>query len=83
MTNCWNSLVGFADTGAARELGLMYRQQLPDNTGMLFVFENDRPVEFWMKNTLIPLDMIFVGVDGTVRKVYENVATVSPSLPDS
>jgi uncharacterized membrane protein (UPF0127 family) len=39
---------------------------------MLFVYESPRPASFWMKNTLIPLDMIFVGADGIVRNVHEN-----------
>jgi len=60
----------------------MYRTSLPANTGMLFVFGSDGPVDFWMKNTLIPLDMVFVAADGTVRKVFARVPVVSPALPD-
>jgi uncharacterized membrane protein (UPF0127 family) len=72
-----------ATTPEQQERGLMGRSTLAPNAGMLFVFENDGPEEFWMKNTLIPLDMIFVAADGVVRKVYAKVATVPPSLPDA
>ena len=71
-----------AASDADRERGLMYRTSLPANTGMLFVFGSDGPVDFWMKNTLIPLDMVFIAADGTVRKVFARVPVVSPALPD-
>lgn len=72
-----------ARTEPQREHGLMDRTVLPPHTGMIFVFEADGPVDFWMKDTLVPLDMIFVAADGTVRKVYANVPVVSPKLPDA
>ena len=71
-----------ARTGAQREHGLMNRSTLPDHTGMIFVFADDDVVSFWMKNTLVPLDMIFIGADGTVRRVFANVAVVPATLPD-
>lgn len=71
-----------ARTDAQREYGLMNRTSLPPHTGMIFVFPDDGDVAFWMKNTLLPLDMVFVGADGTVRLVDAKVATVPPSLPD-
>ncbi|MDP3963754.1 MAG: DUF192 domain-containing protein, partial [bacterium] len=49
-----------ADTPEARSQGLMYRESLPENQGMLFVFEQNNQGAFWMKNTLIPLDIIFI-----------------------
>ena len=49
-----------------REKGLMYRQDLEEGEGMLFVFEAEEERSFWMKNTLIPLDILFVGNDRTV-----------------
>ena len=52
--------------------GLMYRQHLPPNHGMLFVFADEKPRSFWMKNTLIPLDMIFVSAGGTVVGIVKN-----------
>jgi uncharacterized membrane protein (UPF0127 family) len=57
-------------------------RHLAAHSGMLFVFDSDMPVAFWMKDTLIPLDMIFVAPDGTVRKVFVRVPVVSPQLPD-
>jgi len=71
-----------ARTEAQREHGLMDRASIAAHTGMIFVFDRDDVVEFWMKDTRVPLDMIFVAGDGTVRRVYSNVAVVSPSLPD-
>lgn len=72
-----------ARTETQREYGLMNRSKVPTHTGMIFVFDSDAPIDFWMKNTLVPLDMIFVGRDGTVRRIFSNVAVVSPSLPDA
>ena len=71
-----------AATAADRERGLMDRRTLAPHTGMLFVFDADAPVEFWMKDTLVPLDMIFVGADGTVRTVYANVPPAQAALAD-
>lgn len=53
-----------ADTPEERQVGLMDRTYLPENTGMLFVFEKELVVYFWMKNTLIPLDIVFFQADG-------------------
>jgi len=64
--------VEVADTPNARSTGLMNREHLDRNAGMLFVYEVPQRVSFWMRNTLIPLDMIFIGPDGIVRRVYEN-----------
>ncbi|MFZ0575363.1 MAG: DUF192 domain-containing protein [Candidatus Cybelea sp.] len=71
-----------ARTEPAREQGLMDRAVLAPHTGMLFVFERDERVDFWMKDTLVPLDMIFIAGDGTVRRVFSNVPVVAPTLPD-
>jgi uncharacterized protein len=57
-----------ARTAQEQSIGLMYRTNLPKNRGMLFVFEPARPVRFWMKNTLIPLDMIFMS-NGVVKYI--------------
>ncbi|MEO9780348.1 MAG: DUF192 domain-containing protein [Sedimentitalea sp.] len=65
---------GFAvetvDTPKARSRGLMFRESMPRGSGMLFVYEAPRRASFWMKNTLIPLDMIFVDKTGTVKHVH-------------
>lgn len=75
-------VVEVARTEAEREHGLMDRKVLAAHTGMLFVFDADEPVAFWMKDTLVPLDMIFIGTDGRVRRVFANVAVVAPALAD-
>ena len=72
-----------ANSQAAREHGLMDRTVIPPHTGMLFVFDSDGPVDFWMKDTLVPLDMIFIGSDWRVRSVAADVSVVSPETPDS
>ena len=66
-----------ADTPETRTRGLMYRRELPDGRGMLFVFDKEADQEFWMKNTLIPLDMIFIGGDGRVVGVHANATPLS------
>ena len=69
--------VEIANNEASREKGLMYRRFMPADRGMLFEFERDEPVAFWMKNTLIPLDMIFIGADGAVVDVHERAVPLS------
>ncbi len=59
-----------ADDPAERARGLMYRESLPSGAGMLFVYEEPGSPSFWMRNTLIPLDMIFVRPDGAVQHVH-------------
>jgi len=64
--------VEVADDAEERAQGLMHRDHLPTGAGMLFVYEQPQRVAFWMRNTRIPLDMIFVDGDGRVAKVHEN-----------
>lgn len=64
--------VEIADDAEERARGLMFRERLAASAGMLFVYETAQPVAFWMKNTLIPLDMIFLDASGVVTKVHEN-----------
>jgi uncharacterized membrane protein (UPF0127 family) len=64
--------VALADDPTERARGLMYVESLPMLGGMLFVYPEPQSVTFWMKNTLIPLDMLFVGPDGTILSIHEN-----------
>ena len=63
-------LVEIADTIAERSRGLMFRESMPRRSGMLFVYDRPGPASFWMKNTLIPLDMIFIDQTGTVAHIH-------------
>ncbi len=65
-----------AKTSEQQRIGLMYRQSLEKNRGMIFLFEQLRPVKFWMKNVNISLDMIFLA-NGTVKEVIINVPPCS------
>lgn len=62
--------VEIADEPAERALGLMNRSSLPPDHGMLFVYQRPQPASFWMKNTLIPLDMLFFDKHGLLRHVH-------------
>ncbi len=66
-----------ADTDANRSEGLMYVTKLPADTGMLFVFDQEMPQSFWMKNTLIPLSIGFIDSNGTLVDVQEMVPASS------
>jgi uncharacterized membrane protein (UPF0127 family) len=60
-----------ARTEAERARGLMYRKSLNDGKGMLFVFEKDEILSFWMKNTLIPLSIAFIASDGRILEIRD------------
>lgn len=64
--------VELADTGPERAQGLMFRESLPSSAGMLFLYDSPQRASFWMKNTLIPLDMIFADQTGRVMRVHSN-----------
>jgi hypothetical protein len=63
--------------------GLMYRRSLPRDAGMLFDFGRTRPAEFWMKNTLIPLDMLFIAADGHIADIHERAVPLSEATIES
>ncbi len=66
--------VRIADDFAERARGLMYAESLPRGEGMLFLYDRPQPVSFWMKNTLVPLDLLFMDETGRVVRVHENAA---------
>lgn len=69
--------VEIADNDVSRERGLMFRKSLAADRGMLFDFKTPQPVAFWMKNTLIPLDMLFVGQDGHIISIARGATPMS------
>lgn len=74
--------VEVVDTPAGRQLGLMYREALAPDSGMLFVFPESRPQAFWMRNTKIPLDICFIGDDGRIATIHRRTTPFSEaSLP--
>jgi uncharacterized protein len=72
--------VELAVTPAQEEQGLMYREHLDPDAGMLFVFNDTAPRSFWMKNTLIPLDMLFIAADGHVVDIHERAVPLSEDI---
>ena len=69
--------IEIADTPETQMKGLMGRGALDDNSGMLFIFERIEPQKFWMKNTPVPLDIIFVGEDGCILNIVESTTPMS------
>jgi uncharacterized membrane protein (UPF0127 family) len=66
-----------ADDPAERARGLMFRREMADEHGMLFDFGAEEPASFWMANTYIPLDMIFIKSDGTIESIAERATPLS------
>jgi len=62
--------VEVASTPDKQERGLMFRQSLPEDEGMLFIFKEPQELNFWMRNTLIPLDIAFIGADGVILNIH-------------
>ena len=80
--NRFDFVVELALTPQQQGRGLMFRESLPPNGGMLFIFPRERPASFWMKNTPLPLDIIFIRSDGTIANIHEQTEPFSEdSLP--
>lgn len=75
--------VWIADDAERRARGLMFVEQLDADAGMLFIYPQAQPISMWMKNTHIPLDMLFVGPDGRIEHVVENTKPMSLDAIDS
>lgn len=77
--------IEIANTPDEQEQGLMFRRQMPDDHGMLFAFDHSEPLAFWMKNTPMPLDLIFISARGVVKAVRNGVPfstdIISPNAP--
>jgi uncharacterized membrane protein (UPF0127 family) len=72
--------VEMATTEEEKTTGLMYRKELADGKGMLFDFSPEQEVSMWMKNTYIPLDMIFIRADGRILRIAENTEPMSTKI---
>jgi hypothetical protein len=72
--------VEIAKDAATRAKGLMFRRFMPEDRGMLFEFEKNEPVSFWMKNTYISLDMIFIAPNGEVTRIAAHAEPLSEAI---
>ncbi len=72
--------IELAGTEQQRVMGLMYRRSLPADAGMLFLYDTPQPILMWMKNTIIPLDMIFIGADRRVHRIEKRTEPFSTAL---
>ncbi len=75
--------VEIARTEAAKEQGLMYRPSMAADAGMIFIYDQPLIANFWMKNTLIPLDMLFVGADGHIVNIAKRAVPMSEAVVSS
>ena len=75
--------VEVARTPSEQETGLMFRTSVSPEGGMLFIWKGEQDSQMWMKNTLVPLDMVFIGGDGTVKAIVENTVPESLAIIDS
>lgn len=71
-----------ADTPQKREHGLMFVKKLPENEGMIFIFDDNQELSFWMKNTLIDLDMVFIDSNKIVTSIAEQMPHSYTYTPD-
>lgn len=76
-------VVDVVDTPEQRERGLMHRKSLPKDYGMMFVFAHEGGMQFWMKNTWVPLDMVFIGKDKRITKLHRGVKASTEKTTDA
>jgi uncharacterized membrane protein (UPF0127 family) len=74
--------IDLVDTPATREIGLMCVKKMPRTYGMLFVFSQDMDLNFWMKNTLVPLDILWIGPDKKITVIHEKLHESTVDTPD-
>ena len=72
-----------ADSVAKREKGLMCVTKMPKDYGMLFAFPGEQPLGFWMKNTLVPLDIVFIGADKKITSIAASLKASTTETPDA
>jgi uncharacterized membrane protein (UPF0127 family) len=75
--------IWLADTPAQQQQGLMWVQQLPPDHGMLFLLPQTRSMSMWMKNTYVPLDMVFFDARGRILRIHEHAVPLSEAIIDS
>ena len=75
-------IIDVADTPAQREKGLMFRKKLPQDYGLLFVFPQALGLQFWMKNTWVSLDIVFIGPDKVITRVHRRVRPSTQKTTD-
>lgn len=75
--------IEIANSGGERALGLMYRRDLPADAGMLFLYDPPQPITMWMRNTILSLDMIFIGADGRVHRIESHTQPFSTEIISS
>ena len=75
--------VELAETSEQKSRGLMFRREMADNEGMLFLHRRDRVLTMWMANTFLPLDMLFLERDGTIARIEENTIPQSRDVISS
>lgn len=74
-----NIIIEIADNDQDRAQGMMYRTEMPDSLGMLFVFDQPKLQSFWMKNTSLSLDILYVDADGVIESLYKSTTPYSTS----
>jgi uncharacterized membrane protein (UPF0127 family) len=75
--------IEIANSGGERALGLMYRRDLAADAGMLFLYDPPQPITMWMRNTILSLDMIFIGTDGRVHRIESHTEPFSTDIISS